>query len=205
MRSKVKTDLSIEEKLGFVESVVKDSFINRITPSLMLNDAAFTINFVQAVRPDFPFPTVQADGELVIDTQSSYNIIRSLDFIKKYKEKDMALNNLYSELEKYVKDRMDYEKQKLLAYASNDNASADAINSFGAAFYSLDKLINAAVNQLDKNGNKLYKKLTDKNIGKWISQLGESLKKITPAVNGIYNNTVESEGFTLIKNDNDGE
>ena len=146
----VKTDLSIKEKLSFVESVIKDSFTNAITPSLVLNDIAFAINFVLAVCPEFPFPTIQIDGDSVIDTQSSYDIIKGLDFIKKYKDKGTAINNLYNELEKYVKDRMDYEKQKLIAYASNDNASSEAINTFSTAFYNLDKLINVAMNQLDK-------------------------------------------------------
>ena len=197
----VKTDLSIEEKLRFVEAVIKDSFISVVTPSLLLNNVAFAINFVLAVCPDFPFPTKQADDDLVIDMQSSYDIIKSLDLINKYKNNCAALNNLYCELEKYVKDRMDYEKQKLIAYASNDNASADAVNTFSTAFYSLDKLINVAMNQLNKNGNKLFKKLTDKNISKWIGQFMELAEKIKPAVNGIYNDTAAPDSFTLHKSE----
>ena len=195
-----KTNLSIEQKLSFVESVVKDSFSNAITPSLALNDVAFTINFVLAACPDIPLPTVEADEEFVIDTQSSYDIIKGLDLISKYREAE-AGDYLYRELKKYVKDRIDYEKQKLIAYAASDNASAEAINTFSAAFYNLDKLINVAIDQLDKNGNKLFKKLTDKNIGKWINQVTESLKKTNLAVNGINDDAGFSEGFALIKSD----
>ena len=174
----VKTNLTIEEKLSFVESVVKDSFTNMITPSLILNDIAFTINFVLAVCPDFPFPTKEVDDEFVIDTQSSYDIIQSLDFINKYM--NTSGNHLYCELREYVKDRMDFEKQKLIAFASLDNAPTEAIKTFSSTFYRLDKLINVTMSQLEKNGNKLFKKLTDKNIDKWIVKFAESYKKTIP-------------------------
>ena len=164
-----RTSISIEEKMGIVEYAVRDSFANFITPSVILKNAAFAIAFVNTVCPDFPLPTKEENGETHIDSQAAYEIIQELDILGRY---DAQANNLLlGELERYVNDRYEFEKQKLIAFAGASSASSEAIENFNALLYKGIELLDIAANQLEKNGNKLFGKLTEKNIKTWINDL----------------------------------
>ena len=159
----VKTKLTIEEKLAFVEHVVKQAFVNYITPSSTTFDVAFAIELVQAVCPELPLPVTAIEGEEFIDSQAAVDMIVALDFVNKYISNEHGLK-LYEELKDAVNTRIEFENQKLIAYASVSTANTEAIETFSYAMNKVVDLLDVGIDLLEKNGNKLAKHLTPKNI-----------------------------------------
>ena len=167
----VKTNPGYIDKLACVEAVVKDAFIDSVSPSLLLKNMSFAINFVRLICPDFDFPTTEnEDGETVIDFQGAYDLIEENDILNLY---DLKMNNLVlGEMELYVNNRVDFETKMFLAYIGG-GVTGEAIENVSLMVKNINRLLDTAVTQLEKNGDKLFKKLTPKNISKWVNTLSE--------------------------------
>jgi len=172
-----KTGLTIEEKLNFVETVVKNAYVGGITPSSLLVDVAFTITFMQMVCVDLPLPMKESDGESVVDSQAAYDMAVGLDILHKYGCKSGS--ELINELKRHISARVEFENQKILTYIGKGTAGEETMEYINALLAKGTELLSVVTEQAEKNGEKLFGSLTEKNIGKWVSDLQ---KKIVKAV-----------------------
>jgi len=183
-----KTNLTISEKINLVESVVNNSYINGINPSSILSDIALKIAFIQAVCPAFPFPAVENNdidkSEAIIDSQLAVEMIDRLDLIRNYN----GINKcLYDELKQAVAERMEFENQKLIAFASMSSVSDEILESVAAVANKTLDLATKGCGVLDelkdlagKSKTKILKHITAKNINK----VFDAVKKNLPGIFG---------------------
>jgi len=172
-----KTGLTIEEKLSFVETVVKNACVDGITPSSLLIDVAFAITFMQTVCVDLPLPTKESDGESIVDSQAAYDMAAGLDILHKYGCKSGS--ELINELKRHISARIEFENRKILTYIGKGTAGEETMEYINALLTKGTELLTVVTEQAEKNGEKLFGSLTEKNIGKWVSDLQ---KKIVKAV-----------------------
>jgi hypothetical protein len=173
-----KRNLTELEKKAIVDSVVHNSYIGS-TLSPVDTDSVFDIRFAHFVCPEFPVQlTTNEDGEEIIDQQATSDLIRGTDFITKYM--DAVRTDLYYELESYIRESIEFENAKRIAIYASSSADKDAIETFSHAFYKIASLVETLEEQVKKNGDKLAKHLTPKNIGGWIATAMQKIKDLSP-------------------------
>jgi len=185
----VKTNLTQAEKKDLIKNIINDS--NSYTSYSPIDyDTAFAIRFFSAVCDEIELPTIEIEtvigGEIkietVIDSQKAYDLITGLNFLDRYM-KDVN-SELYFELENYLCDCIEFENQKIFAMYSQSNATSEAIDNFNALIFKGLDLIEVAINQLEKNGDKLQKGLTQKNINKILTNIFKGAVGETETANG---------------------
>jgi len=166
----VKTGLTIDEKSQFIERVFENAYIGHIVPSQLKTDVVFVITFMQFLT-DIPIPTLAESTDEIVDNELAYNIMRSLNIIHRACMESRSIETLVDELQQYIKDRIEFQNARLIAYAGVSDANSTAIEAVSSVMYKIDDLLNAAIDLLQKNGNKIAKNLTSKKINKWVEEL----------------------------------
>lgn len=180
----VNTNLSISEQLAFVNNVVEMSYIDSITYSPLLSEVVFIATFI-AMCTNVPVAT-NDDGS--VDLQKTYEIAVALGFVDEEFNtlSERYRNSMTDRLDRYVREGIEFQNKKLIAFAGASSASDEAIEAVSTAAYKLTELFNTAIEQLEKNGNKLFKGLTKKNISDGWKNIQETIAK-----SAIENNRVE--------------
>lgn len=165
----IRTNLSINETQEFINSVVDAVFADQINPSYLNLDVAFITYFLDRFT-DFPIPTITVEDKFMIDSEKTYSIAVALNLVNNIMMLPIAV-----QLKEYIDKQIEFKNKKLIAYAGIANANEDAINTFSEVMYKGIDLLNMAISQLEKNGNKLFKVLTTKKINGFINGLQKTI------------------------------
>lgn len=189
---RVKPYLSIEDRLGIVNNTVENSYIDYIAPSEVLREYSFTISFVSAICPDFPFAYKNVDGEDVIDSNATYLKIKELDIIREYcKECD---HNVYDDLYLAIGEAIEFKNHKLVALYAQSTATEDTLNNINsiaeAGLSAMTKLNSILDNVNEMTTDKGLKKLLG---SKKVKEFFDSVKDAVVANKSVTDNVINLE------------
>jgi|GEM_PF-3553335 len=176
----VKSVLTEAEKRLFINRVVENSYVENIGFSPIDSKIAFVVTFAQLFT-DLPIP-VKKDSPDMVDIDKLCLLVNGLNLIENAKQitpmhfdKNQVFCDTISELEMCIKQEIDFKNQKLIALYASSSATDEAIESFSAVMHKGLELIEVGIEQLDKNGNRLFKSLTPKKINQWLDGLKKTM------------------------------
>jgi cell fate (sporulation/competence/biofilm development) regulator YmcA (YheA/YmcA/DUF963 family) len=146
---KVKTSLTVQQKIDFINAVVRKS-VTTSKPEYYNSDVAFDILFIDTLT-DLEFPTISTkikdpdtdieEDILVADIQRSVDLIESLDLINKIINADARLFALVTQLKEYCKRQVDFEKEKILSIYRSNQSTEEAVEAVASVFYKVNNML----------------------------------------------------------------
>ena len=119
----VRTNLLIAEKLDLIDTAVKNSLIDYITPSLLKAEAHLKVGFVQLICPEFEMPMNGSE----VDVEQAALLIESLELIELYTAE--ANTTLYAGLLYELQRRMEFETAKIIARYGRDTQTDEVLEN----------------------------------------------------------------------------
>lgn len=169
----VRTSLSLTEQHEFIYTVTENAFVDFV-PSPLNIATAFDITFAQMLT-DLPIPTTMIDGKETVDSESLYETLKVLNLIKRAEAESATITELLCNLWRYINKVVEYKNQQYIACMSS--ASDETLNTLNTVIHRGVDFLDMLINQLEKNGNKLFKNLTQKNMNAWVNNLQQAFIK----------------------------